>query len=148
MSRSGERRQARGNVRAALSEVERHRWARDLDTIEWLAFSGALTLFVSAALVAGMPRQLVDSYERMAQVSRFVTAGRLRDGEPPEQVGIEAEVSDCIEFAHRLVASYLWRPFWTRLVLRRELKKLDKLVEKATEDTGDGRALRYKYWPS
>lgn len=103
---------------------------------------------MSAALVAGMPRRLVERYERMAQVSRFVTGRRLTEGELPEQVGIEAEVSECIELAHRLVADYLWRPLWTRVALRRKLQKLDKLIKQADDEDGDGRALRYKYWPS
>jgi len=96
-----------------------------------------------------MPRRLVEKYERMTKVSRFVTARALREGELSEQIGIDAEVSDCIELAHKFVADYLWRPFWTRIALRSKLNKLETLIKKAiAEDSRDARALRYEYWPS
>lgn len=148
LSRSAERRQARGQVREALSEVERLRWTFDLRVDDWREFRGALRSFVSAALVAGMPRRLVDRYERMAQVSRSVTARMLKaqNVTSADQVTINAELSECIERTHELVADYLWRPVRSRLLLKRGLKKLDALEEEA-QQTEYGRALRHKYWP-
>ena len=79
VSRGAERRQARGSVREALSEVERLRWTFDLQDDEVREFRRALRSFASAALVAGMPRRLVDRYEHMAQVSRFATRLKLQE---------------------------------------------------------------------
>lgn len=60
---------------------------------------------------------------------------------------LDIEFAECVEQAHRLVANYLWRRIWARLLLRRELKKLD-ILEEAASQTQEGRALRYEYPPA
>jgi hypothetical protein len=82
----------------------------------------------------------------MAQVSRFVTARKLKaqDVASADHMTLDMELDACVEQAHQLVANYLWRPIWARLLLRRELKKLDKL-EEAARQTQEGQALRYQY---
>lgn len=149
ISRGVERRQARGSVRDALSEVERLRWTFDLKDDEVIEFRRALRSFASAALVAGMPRRLVDRYEHMAQVSRFATRLKFQNQNvtSAEHMTLDAELEQCVEKAHQLVADYLWHPLLARLLLSRELKNLDKLEEAATH-TQDGRALQYQYPPS
>ena len=149
ISRGVERRQARGSVREALSEVERLRWTFDLKDNEVREFRRALRSFASAALVAGMPRRLVDRYEHMAQVSRFATRLKLegQNVTSADHMTLDVEFEQCVEKAHQLVADYLWRPTLARLLLRHELQSLDKLEEAATQ-TQDGRALRYQYPPS
>ncbi len=58
LSRSIERRQVRGSVREALSEVERLRWTFDLKDDAATEFRGALSSFKSAALIAGCHDEL------------------------------------------------------------------------------------------
>lgn len=106
LSLSVERRQVRGSVREALSEVERLRWTLDLKDDDAREFRGALSSFKSAALIAGMPRRLVDRYEHMAQVSRFVTARKLKAQDvAADHMTLDMELDACVEQAHQLVAN-------------------------------------------
>ncbi|MGH3838220.1 MAG: hypothetical protein ACRDSF_21375, partial [Pseudonocardiaceae bacterium] len=59
-------------VHEKISQVERLRWTFGLSQDGQREFDGALNSFVSAALVAHIPRELVDRYEKLALASRHV----------------------------------------------------------------------------
>lgn len=79
LSRSPERRQARAAVRQALSELERARWTRTLTDDEADAFGAKRRAFVTAAMVARVPRELTEAYARAAVVSAAITKERLEE---------------------------------------------------------------------
>lgn len=133
LSRSGERRQARAAVRTALADVEDQRWARSTDEADGQRFIEALRGFTTAAMVAGLPRSLTESYAYVASASRAITKDRLERGNQP--LHIELRVSEHIEAHAELVAGYLWHPLWGQLHYRRRLSALDKEQKALARDT-------------
>lgn len=142
-SRSGERREARAAVRAALSELEYHRWTADTTAETAVRFGHAVRSFEVAALVSGLPREVTERYSRAARVSAALTKDKVARGEP---VGIEIEVAEHLERYAEVVADYLWQPFRARIVYKRRLAALAVEERQLIQTDGpDASWLRWGY---
>ncbi len=93
----------------ALSVVERLRWTRHSDDETAEEFGDARRAFLTAAMIAGLPRRLTEHYARAAIVSAAITRDKVVAGEAPS-VEVEVEVEEHLEAYTELVADYLWRP--------------------------------------
>jgi hypothetical protein len=146
VSRNGERRALRAKVRDELSNVEELRWAvkgpdvvmeernRDLHA--------ARRRLIAAALMAQIPRDLIEEYDHLAVVAFTTSKERLATS---QTTSVPSEVEDCVEAAYGLIGDRLWHPLLARLSYRRRFKGLRKMVE-ANSKTDEGINLRFKHY--
>lgn len=146
-----ERRRARAEVRDALMAVERmwwpYSWSEDGPDDERSMYADKLLAarrqFVSAALVARLPREAVLTYDHAAMAGREAAKVQLRktgnvDG------GVPLPLAECVDSALELATDLLWHPWWTRLTYRKRLGALKQQIDDAKEQPGGG-TLRWSY---
>lgn len=154
-----DRRGARADVRRALAEVERLRWARNPATEPEEFERESMALWVArrdlavSAMLAGLPREPVDHYVRLAAVSFTAsketwerqnrTPGSAKP-EPGQRGPIESPVSEAVDDGRDLMIDMIWRPFRTRLTWKRRLGRM-KATERAILEQPAARQLRYRY---
>lgn len=134
-SRSGERRQARAAVRAALSELEDRRWTRDVGEETDDQFVAAKRAFTTAAMIAGLPRDLAEQYVAAASASAALTKDKAKHN---EHLSIDSKVNRHIQGYADLVAQHLWHPVLGRARYKHRLRRLKEqkraLVQEERED--------------
>jgi hypothetical protein len=144
-----DRRAARADVRKALSAVEIGRWNTPADR-EQDDFSDQLRTLMTSAMVAQLPRSVVDRYIYAAQAARaaLVEARKAEPDLASYRVGLSREINDYVNAVRDLLVDHLWRPNLEKLRLRRRLQALDATRTALRSDmSGPGRYLGYEYWP-
>ena len=138
-----DRRKARASAREALSAVESASYTRSLDATTGDGFRDKRRAFVTAAMVARLPRELAEAY------STAVAAAAAASREHLEHEGtsmIHWEVAEHLERYFKLVSFYLWHPVRGRLGYRRGLKRLAaEEQELLLSGPPDARFLKYEY---
>ena len=126
LGRAREQRGARAAVLGALHEVERRRWY-DPDGEPFLAAAIELQ---AAALVARVPRRVVDGYVVAARAAYWLSRDNWeeRGGVDEFAAGISSDVADVVRTMSRVVADAIWRPAWGRLSARRSLRQVEASV--------------------
>jgi hypothetical protein len=146
VSRSGERRTLRAKVREELSSMEELRWAVEASEAETetrrAELHAARRRFHSAAMIAHLPKELVELYDHLAMAAFASSKESVEHGD--ELAGVPVAVSECVYAAKELICDLLWHPVLARLTYRSRFKKLMQLVEK-TKQTDAGRNLRWEY---
>jgi hypothetical protein len=149
MSRSGERQRLRADVRAELSTVEAlRRHGRDADKAvrkaQFIELEAARRRLHVAALMAHLPREIVEEYDRLAMVA-YASAQEFPAGPDESLVGLPIPVADCVAEAFDILCGLLWGP-WVLRRLRywRRIRGLRKLVRLNRELSG-GENLRWEY---
>jgi hypothetical protein len=128
------RRELRAKVLNALAEVERERWASSEDRSGFRAAIGQLR---STALVAGVNRELVDSYALAAAASY---GHSLRDWERhgnPDGGGISMPLSHYVTQCAEALTFYVWHPRWAGAIRRLTMRRLQKARAKTSEEMKD-----------
>lgn len=125
-----ERRAFRADVLAKISVVESERWAHS-ETPDKLR--DAATALRAASLVAGLDRRAVDFYVRTAGAG-WQVGHRSFSPDEEESGAIPVALGALISESAAVLATYAWRPYWRRLFLRRDLRRLDRLKAAVTED--------------
>ena len=110
VSRSGERRSLRADVRKEISIMEEMRVPVD-DPVEDAQRDHALIearrRLQAAAMIARLPRELIDEYERLVVIARVTSKETL---DKTGKSGLPGPVRDCREEAFDLVCDRLWHP--------------------------------------
>lgn len=122
-----QRRELRAQVLAALAECERVRWVTLPRDQEADRFGAAMSSFEVAALVARVPRSVVGQYSALSWAAyslSFADAER-RDG----RGAIDARFADLVRGSATLCVGCVWRPWWTRLSVRRRIDAINGGVE-------------------
>jgi hypothetical protein len=147
VSRSGERRTLRAKVREELWNVEVLRWAVEADQETTQKQSADLRSarrrLHSAAMLAHLPRELIEKYDQLALAALASSKDSLARGEPN---GVPGVVNDCVLAAYGLICDLLWRPTITRLTYPWRFKKLRKIVSE-NKETDAGSSLLFAYDP-
>lgn len=147
--RYAERRQARANVHRALVDVERLREAKvDSDHNE---FNRAVRELEATALIAGLPRDLVQAYTALAET--YWRASSLEmDAWGFGKQRMPMQLSYCVGKAAETLTDAAWQPLLARATQRRRYNKLWRTVNKelaACERDGafeDGTGSDYDLW--
>jgi hypothetical protein len=146
VSRGGERRSLRAKVRDELSSVEELRWAGGASAAETekqgAELLAARRRFQSAAMIAHLPKELVELYDQLAIVAFTSSRESLEKGD--ELAGVPVAVGECVTAACDLICDLLWHPTLARPRYRSRFRKLMQLVEK-NKQTNAGRNLRWAY---
>ncbi|MCB2175189.1 MAG: hypothetical protein KQH57_05240 [Actinomycetales bacterium] len=126
IGRAREQRGARARVLGALHEVERRRWY-DPDGEPFVA---AVMELQAAALVARVPRRLVENYIVAARVAYGLSHDNWeeRGGDDEFAAGIASDVANVARMMSRVVADAIWRPWWGRIGARRHLRRMEAAV--------------------
>lgn len=126
LGRAREQRGARAAVLGALDKVERRRWY-DPDGEPFVA---AVIELQAAALVARVPRRLVDRYVAAARAAHGLSYENWEDrgGADEFAAGISSDVADVVRMMSRVVADVIWRPVWGRMNARRSLRQMEVSV--------------------
>jgi hypothetical protein len=144
LSRRGEKRELRMKVREELSAVQEFRWAvigseamaqRNADLL------AARRRLRSAAMLAHLPRKLVEEYDRLALAAFTSSKESL---EASGQNSVPGVVTECVDRAYRLMCDLLWRPVLTRATYPLRFWRLKRKV-KANKTTDAGSNLRWAY---
>jgi hypothetical protein len=115
---SRERRAARGAVLERVTDVE-SLWFADEP---WREFRYAVAKFEAAAIVAGLPQELVRRYVSAAEIARRNSKDDMVDG--GERITyIEPEYADQAKTALEYLGRAIWHPHLTRWSLRMRLMR-------------------------
>lgn len=148
VSAGPERRRARADVRSAMTELDELVWRADEPEV-WPRLRRALHAFESAALIAGVPRDLSNWYV----TTRLAVYGQSRrnyerHGSPDEGGGwLERHHLQGLNEAAEMIYQALWHPQRSRWFRKRRLAAAQERTRKAVTDspellrdldTGDG----------
>ena len=120
ISQGRERRDIRADVLRGIGDVERARWA----PVEREDFRAAIINLRAAALVAGVNREAVDHYARLAQVAQRMSEDAWEETRDPEFAGIPSALSELTRGAATLLTDSVWHPYRKRWSVRRRLAAL------------------------
>lgn len=137
--RGAERRSIRADVRKELSNVEWLRWSGrgDVHALHMEELAAARRRFVAAAMIACLPRKLVEEYDRL-------TLAALKSSQESPRGDVPGEVSDCVDLAYHMIGHLLWSPVLARMVYPFRGWQLRRLIAKNRE-TESGQNLRWAY---
>jgi hypothetical protein len=142
---SKERRQARAHVAERLETVERSRWA--LDGVTKAEFRTARTDFAAAALVARVPRTIVERYVELAKLARRLSDRSAEDESGSEHGGgIPSEIDWLVKDAARMVTAHVWAPTRALFLQRLRLRRL--AARAASVRTELGPTVPTHWWPN
>lgn len=117
-----DRREARARVAEALGHLEQQRWAFNGSQED---FRTALTAFTGAALVAGLPRGVVERHEHFAGVARWLSQQDYESQPDSHFAGaVPSRVADLVKAHLVLVRRHVWSPWRARLGYRRAVRDL------------------------
>ena len=91
----------------------------------------------SAAMIAHLPRAVVEEYDRLALAA-------LQSSRESETGSVSGLVTECVDAAYKIICDLLWSPFLARLAYPFRLRQLRKLVATNKELEG-GQNLRWRY---
>lgn len=156
VSGSGARRKLRADVRTELSTVEALRWAKQSEDeaaaeARGINLEAGLRRFHVAAMMAHLPREIVEMYDHLAQAAYKSTRDSLAD---KGYSGLPGPVAGCVDEAFELLCDLLWRPWLSQLgypknfayrgPYRRRMRDLRALVLR-NMDLPTGQNLRWVY---
>ena len=120
------RREMRSAVLNAIAVTETKRWATDPDSTDFGEFVNAIRDLETAALVARIPRRAVHHYAVLAHTARHLSDDDVDyfPGDTDFWGPIDGYFDTLVRDAADVLTRLAWRPYWTRLVLRNDLKKL------------------------
>jgi hypothetical protein len=145
LSRRGEKRELRAKVREELSAVQEFRWAvkgSDAMAQRNADLFAARRRLHNAAMLAHLPRKLVEEYDRLALAAFTSSKESL---EASGQSSVPSVISECVDRAYRLICDLLWRPTLTRATYPLRFWWLKREV-KANKKTDAGINLRWAYF--
>jgi hypothetical protein len=141
-----DRRAARAEALKALAEVENARWAGTPEAAH-PTFRRVLRDLQTAALVARLPRPIVDTYLVLATAGHSLSQQDAEVTPDPEYAGgIDAHLDDLIQDAARLVTDVAWSNGglrWFRRVHMRHkrlLARIDQLSPKSQQEIEEARS--------
>jgi len=141
-----QRRKSRAEVRRSVLMVERLRMTGANDE----EYRDAIREVIATALVARVPRDLVDSYVYSRRASWALTKEKREERGEHSPLYISRDVSQYLVAIGELLVDYLWQPTRTRLRLRQKLRALsaerEALLRQDREGHGDGHFLGLRYW--
>lgn len=121
ISQRRERRDVRADVLRAVGAVERARWA----PVEREDFRSAIIGLRAAALVAGVNRDAVETYARLAQYAQRMSQESWDIVQDPEfGGGIPGTLGGLVRTAATLVTDSVWHPYRKRPHVARGLSRL------------------------
>lgn len=120
------RREVRSGVLKAIAKTETERWAGAPDSKDYPDFVSAVRDLETSALIARIPRHAMRHYLVLAEAARRLSDDAF-DVQYPEEVlagPIDGYFDDVVRDAAEILTRLAWRPWWTRVTLRRKLKNL------------------------
>ncbi|WP_144418324.1 hypothetical protein [Mycobacterium sp. EPa45] len=121
---SRQRREVRGGVLNAIAATESKRWA---GAYGYREFSAGLRELETAALVARVPRSAVQHYIVFADAARCLSDDSYEEHDGDEEMGagaVNGYYASLVRHAAEIVTQLAWRPWLTRISLRRRLNSL------------------------
>ena len=130
-----ERRQARAAVRSAMTELDEAVWSHG-DITEWGRLRRAVHTFESAAMIAGVPRE-VSSWYVTTRVAFYYESKRSYEQHPDPDYGggISTQYARGLNEAANVVHRALWHPQRSRFLWRRWLKAAKATAQAAVADS-------------
>ncbi|WP_143066027.1 hypothetical protein [Streptomyces sp. CC53] len=130
-----ERRQARAAVRSAMTELDEAVWSQG-ETDEWPRLRKGLHAFESAAMVAGVRREVSDWYVT-TRIAFFYESRRSYEQHPDTDFGggIVSRYVRGLNEANYVVYQALWHPQRSRFLWRRRLKAAKTAARTAAADS-------------
>ncbi|TDE26424.1 hypothetical protein E1295_44330 [Nonomuraea mesophila] len=122
ITQARERRAARALVRERIADVESLRWLED----PYLEYKRALAALEAAALIARVPRDVVQRYMQAADAARSVMEEAPGAGPNGEDVSFMPDGPETLAHAKSLdqLSAALWHPWLARLSgISRRLRK-------------------------
>jgi hypothetical protein len=95
----------------------------------------------STAMMAGLPRDLIEVYDHVALAAYQSSKDSLRRG---LEATIPGVIGDCVTAAFGLICDLLWRPLLARITYRRRFRQLKAMISEARK-TDEGRNLTWLY---
>jgi len=139
-----DRRVARAAVAEQLAVVEGARWA---GSGTWAEFIKAITVFEAKAMIAGIPRPVVDHYTRLARVGRATSEADVeRTGGIEHSGGIGMKLSEVIKAARDLIVDHVWHPHTAFLRRTAALATIEEDVQKAIDNPNATGLARVDWW--
>ncbi|MFD5845593.1 hypothetical protein [Streptomyces chartreusis] len=137
VSAAPERRQARAAARTAMTTLEEAVWSKG-DPGEWRRLRSAVHAFESAAMIAGVRREVSEWYVT-TRVAFYSESRRSfeRFPDPEYGGGLETRQFRGLNAATEVVYLSLWHPQRSRLFWRLRLKKAKADALAAVEDSPD-----------
>ncbi|MEV6837922.1 hypothetical protein AB0N17_25995 [Streptomyces sp. NPDC051133] len=137
VSAAPERRQARAAARTAMTALEEAIWSQG-DPQEWSRLRRAVHAFESAAMIAGVPREISEWYVT-TRVAFFKESRRSFERHPDPEYGggVDGRHFRGLNTATEIVYRALWHPQRSRLFWRPHLKRARADALTATEDSPD-----------
>ncbi|QZH65024.1 hypothetical protein [Mycolicibacterium farcinogenes] len=130
------RREVRGAVLKAIEATEMARWA----PTSYREFRTAYREVETSALIARIPRTAVHHYLVLAEAGRQLSDESYEELNGDEDFGagaINGHLSDVVSDAAGLITRLAWRPWWTRMLLRKDLKGLRDRTLEISDDFAD-----------
>ncbi|MFC9160760.1 hypothetical protein ACFTZ8_07935 [Streptomyces fungicidicus] len=137
VSAAPERRQARAAARTAMTALEEAVWSEG-DPQEWSRLRRAVHAFESAAMIAGVPREVSEWYVT-TRVAFYSESRRNFEMHPDPEFGggLEGHHFRSLNLASEVVYQALWHPQRSRLLWRARLKRAKAGAFAAAEDSPD-----------
>ncbi|MEU5774560.1 hypothetical protein [Streptomyces venezuelae] len=134
VSAGPERRRARATAREAMATLEQAHWAHGRDN-EWPQLRTAVHAFESAAMAAGVPREVSGWYVK-TRVAIYLESRREWDRHPDPEFGggVSTTYMDAFSGATELVHQALWHPQRSRFTWRPRLRKSKERTRSAVAD--------------
>ena len=129
------RREVRSAVLRQLAEVEIARWAGPPGEVDLLGFRETVRELETAALIARIPRRAVVHYLVCAYASRWASE-EFYERHGDEEVGgiLPTDIYNVVRDAAETVSRLAWSPWFSRIGLRRRIKKQRESVLKWDKD--------------
>jgi hypothetical protein len=123
VSAAPERRQARAAARTAMTTLEEAVWSQG-DPEEWRRLRRAVHAFESAAMIAGVPREVSEWYTR-TRVAFYLESRRSFEEYPDPEYGggLATRYVRGLNAASEVVYHSLWHPQRSRLLWKARLKR-------------------------
>ncbi|MGW7138820.1 hypothetical protein [Streptomyces xanthophaeus] len=130
-----ERRQARAAVRSAMTVLDEAVWSQG-DIAEWGQLRKAVHAFESAAMIAGVRRE-VSSWYVTTRVAFYYESKRSYEQHPDPDYGggISSQYARGLDEATSVVHRALWHPQRSRFLWRRWLKTAKAAARRAAADS-------------
>jgi hypothetical protein len=124
------RREVRSATLKAIAKTETERWAGAPDSKDYPDFVSAVRDLETFALIARIPRHAVRHYLVLAEAARRLSDDAFDVYGPEQELygPIDGYFDNVVRDAAEILTRLAWRPWWTRVTLRRDLKNLRSLA--------------------
>lgn len=134
------RREVRSNALNCLAATETSRFTGHSGLPDAPNFQAALRDFETAALIARIPRPVVQHYLAFAQAAQGLSREDFEEKGGDEDQGagmVDADFDKLVRRSAEIVTGLAWRPWWKRCTYRWDLRTLRK--DAAVTDSPGGR---------